>query len=117
MKDEITKAIGAHGMWKMRLKRILETGVAEIDPVKAASDNQCEFGKWLHGQTLPADVKSSAQYKTIKILHANFHQCAGKITRLALSGEKDEANRAMSTEFDDVSRSLVAEMMQWKKAA
>ena len=71
-KEEIDKAIGAHGMWKTRLKQAIETGKSEVSVETIRQDNQCNFGKWLYGSTLSAADKSSAQYKTVRELHAEL---------------------------------------------
>ena len=38
--DEITKAIGAHGVWKMRLRSAIDSGKADADPVEVGKDNR-----------------------------------------------------------------------------
>lgn len=116
-KEEIDKAIGAHGMWKTRLKQAIETGKSEVSVETIRQDNQCNFGKWLYGSTLSAADKSSAQYKTVRELHAEFHKCAARVTDLAVTGSKGEADRmlAFGGEFTTVSSRLTAAMMEWKK--
>lgn len=56
IQDEIAKAIGAHGVWKMRRRTAIDTGKADAQAADVAKDNVCPFGQWLYGPTLPADV-------------------------------------------------------------
>jgi len=113
--QEIDKAIGAHGMWKVRLKTAISTGKSEIPVATIRMDNQCAFGQWLYGQTLSASDKTTSNYKTVKDLHAEFHKVAAKVAELALSDKKDEADRVLSNEFSTASTKLTASMMDWKK--
>ena len=116
-KEEIDKAIGAHGMWKTRLKQAIETGKSEVSVETIRQDNQCNFGKWLYGGSLSASDKSSIQYKAVRELHAEFHQCAARVADLAVAGKKGEADKmlAFGGDFTTASAKLTAAMMEWKK--
>ena len=115
--EQINTAIGAHGMWKNRLKAMIEsrsTGGFEIAKVRA--DNQCDFGKWLYGP-LPAEVKSSSEYPEIRALHAEFHEAAANVARLAAAGNAAEALESLKPggEYANVSTQLTMKMMAWGK--
>lgn len=116
-KEEITKAIGAHGMWKTRLTQAIDTGKmdANVDTVRV--DNQCAFGKWLYGATLDAKDKTSPYYEEVRGLHAKFHQAAAQVVELAVAGKKREAQQLMSLEgeYTKVSSKLTAAMSAWVK--
>ncbi len=114
--DEINKAIGAHGMWKARLRSAVDTGKSEFAVETVAKDNQCDFGKWLYGSTLTAADKGSPEYKAVKELHAKFHLSASKVLRDALGGKKAdaEAQLAPTGEFASISGQLTRAMTAWK---
>ena len=57
IKEEINKAIGAHGMWKFRLDQAVEKGTSEFTVDNVRKDNLCDFGRWLYGPTVPAAMK------------------------------------------------------------
>ncbi|MCC6208727.1 MAG: CZB domain-containing protein [Gammaproteobacteria bacterium] len=116
-KDEIDKAIGAHGMWKSRLKQTIETGKSDTSVDTIRQDTQCNFGKWLNGGSLSAADKSSASYRTVRDLHAEFHKSAAHVAELAITGHKEEASKllAFGGEFASVSSRLTSAMMDWKK--
>ena len=116
-KLQIDKAIGAHGMWKTRLKLAIDAGTSEFDPKKVETDNECDFGKWLYYDISP-ELKRSAFYKTIVQYHAEFHKEAARILRLALAGKKEEAKNGMKglSKFASISGSLTTNMMEWKKS-
>jgi hypothetical protein len=116
--DEITKAIGAHGLWKSRLSSAIESGKSEFTPDQVKADDACEFGRWLYGSSLPQTAKQGQDYETCRHLHAEFHQEAANVLKLALIGQKDKAIQALGprSKFADISASLTGAMIKWKKA-
>lgn len=112
--EEIVKAIGAHGMWKQRLRQAVDTGKSEFTVERVMPDNLCDFGKWLHG--LPPSDKADENWKSVQGLHARFHHEAARILRLATSGRKAEAETglALASPFSDISGQLTTAMMKWK---
>src|SRR5512140_1919573 len=117
--EELNKAIGAHGMWKTRLKMAIETGQSDAPVETIRQDNQCAFGKWLYGSTLPPTDKASGHFKTVKELHAEFHRTAARVAELAMAGRKPEAEKMMSLggEYSTISGKLTEAMMEWKKVS
>lgn len=117
-KEEITKAIGAHGMWKTRLTQAIEAGKMDATSDTVRMDNQCAFGKWLYGASLDAKDKTSPHYEEVRHLHAEFHQAAAQVVELALVGKKREAQQLMSLEgeYTRVSAKLTASMSAWVKS-
>lgn len=113
--QQINEAIGAHGMWKMRLKTAIRTAQSEISPATASCSDQCAFGKWLEGSELSPAVKSGTPYAVIKRLHAEFHRSAGAVLGQALSGRKSEAEAAMDGEFAEKTDKLVRALTKWKR--
>lgn len=117
--DEITKAIGAHGMWKTRLKMAIATGKVDVPVETIGRDDQCAFGQWLHGGSLAPADKTSNHYTKVKSLHAEFHKTAARVAQLALGGKKSEAEAMMTMTggYAVVSGQLTDAMMEWKKLA
>jgi methyl-accepting chemotaxis protein len=114
--DEITKAIGAHGMWKMRLRAAIDTGKADARAADVAKDNVCAFGQWLYGPTLSPAARASADYTAVRKLHADFHKCASKVIECVGAGNQANANTLMAGEYAKVSSDLTSAMMKWKAA-
>jgi hypothetical protein len=114
---EVDNAITAHGMWKRRLRMVIETGKSEWSPEGVRPDNLCAFGKWLHA--LPSLTKSSPEWKEIQALHADFHVEAARVLQLALDGKRAEADAALGagSRFGSISSNLVGALMNWKKKA
>ena len=117
--EEISKAIGAHGMWKQRLRNAIDAGKSEFTPDTVAKDNACDFGQWLYGNSLSAVDKGCAEYKAVKDLHAKFHQCASGVLKWAVTGKKADAETMMGTagSFTTASGELTRAMMTWKAKA
>ncbi len=114
---EIDMAIGAHGMWKSRLKKAIDTGTLDSPVATIRANNQCAFGKWLHGATITPQDKTTEVYKTVVELHTQFHKAAAQIAQLAASGKGNEAETLLAShgEFAKLSSQLTAAMLGWKK--
>ena len=112
--DEIMKAIGAHGSWKLKLKTAVTTGKSDVNVSALSQDNQCEFGKWLY--SLQGNMRQSAEWKSVQKLHADFHKEAGLVLDLALKGQKAEAEKRIANggAFDKVSKEIAVSLAQWK---
>jgi hypothetical protein len=113
--DAINNAIGAHSEWKLRLRQAIDTGRSEWTVDRVSPDNLCAFGKWLY--SLPEADRLGESWKTVRVLHADFHKEAGKVLDLALRGAKDDARKLMAfgSPYAKVSAKLIWEMMEWKK--
>lgn len=114
---EIDNAIAAHGMWKARLRNAIQTGKSDFEVAKVKTDNQCDFGKWIH--SLPTSEKNKPIVQSIIKQHAAFHLLAAKVLATALEGKKVEAESLISAsgEFNLSSAALTKSMMEWKKAS
>ncbi len=114
---EIEKAIGAHGMWKKRLANCIATGEIDVPVATIRMDNQCGFGKWLYGNSLSPQEKSSEHYHQVVALHASFHKSAAQVAELAQSGKTLEAKSMLlhGGEYVQISIQLTHAMQEWKK--
>lgn len=111
---QINDAIGAHGMWKMRLRTAIRTGMGDIDSRVATRDCECAFGKWIHGPLLDPAIKVGTPYQVIRRLHAEFHRAAGDVLANLEKGEAARAEVAMENEFAPRSEKLVRALTKWK---
>ena len=111
----IDKAISAHKEWKIRLENAINAGRSDFSPAIVKTDNACEFGKWLYSLS-PSD-RSGLDYNTVKNLHAEFHQIAGEILQLAISGRKEDAlkNLSFGGTYGLASAKLSTALFEWKK--
>jgi len=116
-KEEIEDAVGAHGVWKKKLKRAITAGKIDVDIATIKVDKQCDFGKWLYGPTITERQKNSEHYHKVQELHAVFHEKAAKVAQLAISGEKAYAMKMLEAngEFTVASAELTTSMMAWLK--
>lgn len=114
--QQIKRAIGAHGMWKTRLKQAIATGKSEFDPATVARDDACEFGQWL--ASVDGGHRSDMDWTKVRESHAAFHRAAADVLRLALSGHADQANAAMQpgAPFAEASTACTATMLHWEHA-
>lgn len=113
--DEINNAIGAHGLWKTRLKHSITYTKSDFPVEQVSQDNLCEFGKWLY--SCGPEEKKSAEWLAVRDLHAKFHRSAGQVLDLALQGKKKEAEEVLSGgEFAKVSGELNSALMKWKQS-
>ena len=115
---EIDKAIGSHGLWKGRIRTLIESGKSDIPVETAALTDACDFGKWLSGPKLSARDKASAHYTKVNELHTRFHKVAAAAIGLALAGKKAEAEKmvAVNGAFTALSAELTTAMLEWRKS-
>lgn len=113
---KINEAIVSHGKMKERLKLAIGGDGADLKPAVVSADDQCEFGVWLHQQA-PPEVRRSAAYQNVLKLHASFHRESGRVLELALSGQREQAERAMSAagEWGRAAASLLAALNVWRE--
>jgi methyl-accepting chemotaxis protein len=114
--DQIQAAMGAHGLWKTRLRMAIESGASDFSVAVVKQDDQCAFGKWLYGDGLGAKMKQSPEYVRCVDLHRRFHLVTAGVLWLALEERKAEAMSAMeiSSEFSQTSAALTLHLMEWR---
>lgn len=117
--EQIDRAIDAHALWKSRLKMTIESGRIDMPVDSIRRDDQCDFGKWLHGKTLTPADRATADYRNVVDLHGQFHLTAARVVELALSGRKAEAETMMilGGEYAAISARLNDAMLNWKRAS
>lgn len=88
---DFRSAIEAHQRWKSRLADWLEGRSDEpLDWRAICRDDQCPLGKWLYGPGATS-LGGHALFHTLRDTHADFHQAAGEIVRLAEAGDRSQA--------------------------
>ena len=117
-RERLEDAIAAHSGWSARLKAAITSKHLDIPLGTIRADNECQFGKWLYGGEFRAVEKQDENYRRAKQLHKQFHQEAANVAKLALSGERDAAERGMrpSSEYAKVSAALTAVLTEWSAA-
>jgi hypothetical protein len=115
MKTEIDEAIYAHSRWKMRLRGIIQSGQSEVSLLIIRSPHECQFGEWLDSSK---DAKKSSYYQRVSSIHAQFHEEAAEVAKLALNGLAEEANKKMEmgSKFSEISAKLVNVLAEWKNS-
>ncbi len=119
LKDEIKGAVACHGACKKILKDAVVTGKFDLQIRVIKADDQCNFGKWLYGQTIPEQQKKSYHYRTVLELHTVFHEKAATVVQLAISGDRTHAAKMLEVdgEFTKASAALTTSMLAWLKEA
>jgi hypothetical protein len=108
-------AAKAHVNWKIKLRGYLAKPDKSLDPMKVAMDNQCDLGKWLHGEGVK--FSSHATYKQLVAEHAKFHKAASDVIRRADSGQKiaEEVALGSKSEFAATSERVIQLIMTCSK--
>lgn len=112
---DIEQAIANHAKWVTHLTKAITEAHLEIPLATIGSDDACAFGQWLYGQELSADDKITADYKTVKDLHAEFHKTARQVAELAESSNRYEAYTLLYGEYMAISGKLSIAMTAWKE--
>ena len=94
---DLNNAIQKHAEWKFKFRNALHANET-LDAGAISKDNNCELGKWLHGEAKTLYWKSAAYAKCIPD-HAAFHVEAGKVAAAVNARKKDDAERLMSSGF------------------
>lgn len=113
----IDDAIGAHGMWKMRLRSAVRSGTCDTTAHDASCDDKCKFGQWLYSSSLSPTLKNGVPYQVVRRLHADFHRTAGDVLADALGGRPAQAEATLEGPFTERSEKLVRALIKWKGEA
>lgn len=111
---DLDTAIDAHMQWKSTLRAALEHKHA-LDATFIAQDDQCELGKWLHGE---AKVAWGATFTWSELAkrHAAFHLVAAEAARLINADQKAQAEAWLSgPEYQVASKQVVLAIIQLKR--
>ncbi len=113
--EQIDKAIGAHGAWKVKLRQNID-GTLTLVPAEVGVDNRCEFGKWLYSLA-GTSVSTDPHYKEILELHKAFHKVAATVVTKVQAGDKAgaETSIGLKGDYTAASAKLTAKMVEWKK--
>ena len=109
-------AIQKHAQWKFKFLDALHTR-EHMDAAAISKDNNCEFGKWLHGDA-KAQFGKEGSYAKCVTEHAAFHVEAGKIAVLVNAQNAVEAERLMATgsAYDQASKRVAVSIIELKNA-
>ena len=80
-------AVDAHMKWKVRLESYISgTSTEQLKVEVVSRDDQCPLGKWIYDQG-GEKFGYSETFFDMKVHHAMFHRCAGKVLTAAQSGD------------------------------
>ena len=117
IRDQITRAISAHGAWKRRLTTALTSGAHAENAATVAKSDVCAFGRWLK-DTSPS-ATDAAVHQASEALHAQFHRQAAEVLQLITAGDLARARSSMEPGggFSEASRELTKKMIEWRRSA
>jgi hypothetical protein len=109
-KQKAESVVKAHVRWFQDLRKAVETGQCGKRAASVASDEECEFGKWVH--TDLRALCSRELFEQIRDIHADFHRAAASIYALALAGNQANARAALgaNSELARLSRRLIEQV-------
>lgn len=119
-RNEIDRALESHATWKLRLLAAVQGEAPEAGAfavARVAADDECAFGKWLHGDGISGELRASPHYREVVRIHAEFHEAAARVLDLALSGMKAGAEEALGPggSFAALSAQLMARLEAWRR--
>jgi hypothetical protein len=108
-------AVSAHQKWKIRLGMVIEGNSSDaLDPSVVEKDNQCDLGKWLHGDGRIHQGK--VEFAPLVSEHAAFHRHAAGVLRMALKGDLKAAKADLDGPYYQQSQKVVMAILKLKKA-
>lgn len=75
----------AHFAWKNKLANYIKNPDGSLKSAQVSQDNQCDLGKWLHGEG--GIYNKHPEFNELVLSHAHFHKCAGDVIKKADNGE------------------------------
>jgi methyl-accepting chemotaxis protein len=107
--------IEAHNGWKQRLRQAIanDAEARKLQPDEVCKDNLCALGKWIYGAG--RKFEGDPEYGPLRHSHAEFHQCAADVIRLAQRGDKNGAQNLLINRFFDLSRETVQHIQNMKR--
>jgi len=113
LKDQIQKAMTAHGVYKVKLGQAVETGATDMPVAVVAATDKCPTGDWLGA--MDSATKASPHYSTVKDLHATFHKVSADVMALSIARKRTEALGAMEmgSTFKQTSAKLIMALSAW----
>ncbi|WP_062204273.1 methyl-accepting chemotaxis protein [Demequina salsinemoris] len=111
---QITRAIGAHGAWKKRVRKAVDAGRHGEDLATVARDDACAFGRWLASD---ASQDATGYHEASRQQHAAFHREAAATLRLVGAGHRADAAAALEAggSLAEASRVLTQTMLEWRR--
>jgi len=102
----LNDAIQKHAQWKYKFREAISSKTT-MDATAISKDNNCELGKWLHGEAKALHGQRKA-YAQCLADHAAFHVEASKVASAVNSGKSDvvEHMLANGSPFFEVSRKV-----------
>jgi Chemoreceptor zinc-binding domain len=110
-------AIRKHAEWKFRFRDAAREQTA-LDAPLISRDNQCDLGKWLHGEGQSMYFNNPAFTKLVKA-HAAFHAEAGKVASLVNRKRSQELDRALAngSPYAEASKTVSVCVIELKNSA
>lgn len=113
-KEMLEQGLNSHLIWKMRFTTAIdERSNLDISSKILSMDNQCPFGKWIHGELLTTEEKNSVEWETVVAFHKRFHIIAGDIKQLIDENNMNLARMLMRTTFEQLSKELIHALEHW----
>lgn len=107
---DIQMAIAAHENWRLRLLAYLEgTSKENFSPEVICFDDRCDLGKWIHGAG-KARLGAFPGFTALMGHHKMFHYAASNVVSLAMAGKQTEAQKILTGQFDNFSKSVVLDL-------
>jgi methyl-accepting chemotaxis protein len=111
---DLDSAIQKHAAWKFKFRNALYSN-EPMDAAAISKDNNCEMGKWLHGEAKALYGKNGSYAKCVAD-HAAFHVEAGRVAVAVNAKKADEAERMMAagSQFAEISKRVAVSIIELK---
>jgi methyl-accepting chemotaxis protein len=111
---DLDNAIQKHAEWKFKFRNALHSG-EQLDAAAISKDNNCEFGKWLHGEARTLYGNDGHHAKCLAD-HASFHVEAGKVAAAINAKKAQEAEKMMAsgTPYSEASKRVGVSIIELK---
>lgn len=112
----VDEAISAHLAWRQKLIAAIG-GNSKLDPQVVGDAKACALGRWL--MRIKPRFENSVLFRELVKDHESFHRYAEDLVRRSLGGQGDisEALVGSGTEYDVLSKKVIAGLQQFRSEA
>ncbi|NOU23112.1 MAG: CZB domain-containing protein [Methyloglobulus sp.] len=114
---DLNKAIEKHAEWKVKFRSAISKQEL-LDAETVSKDNNCELGKWLHGDS-KVKLSKFASHSDCIAKHAEFHREAGNVAKAINAKKYTEAESMLSagSSYSTASNAVGVAVRRLKKEA
>ena len=114
---DLNQAIQKHAEWKYKFRNSMHSN-SSLDAEAISKDNNCDFGKWLHGEARQT-LGGHRSYAACVAEHAAFHRAAAEVARAVNAKKAEQVEKLMApgSGFAESSKKVSVALIELQNAS